>query len=246
MNLIKKFIRLFPGGIRLTDAISYRRRSRRLERIGNIEDRFTYIYEANRWKNEESRSGVGSTIANTRNLRKELPHLIQNYGFETLLDAPCGDFNWFRLVERPAGLKYIGGEIVKALVDRLQESYGDKQTSFVHLDVTKDPLPKASIWMCRDCLFHLSSDDIFAATRNFLASDIPYLLTSTHQGCTENIEIPTGHFRLLNLELPPYSFPKPLLYIDDSGDGFPPKHLGLWPREALLGWSQDSETGTGK
>ena len=87
MNLIKKFIRLFPGVIRLTDAISYRRCNRRLERIGNIEDRFTYIYEANLWKNEESRSGIGSTIANTRNLRKELPRLIQNYGIETLLDA---------------------------------------------------------------------------------------------------------------------------------------------------------------
>jgi len=243
MNLIKKIIRLLPGGKSLTDAISYRRRSRRLERIGNVEDRFTHIYEANRWKNEESRSGIGSTIANTRNLRKELPHLIQNYGFETLLDAPCGDFNWFRLVERPAGFKYIGGEIVRELVDRLEQSHGDEQTSFVHLDITRNPLPSAAVWMCRDCLFHLSSDDIFAAIRNFLASEIPYLLTSTHKNCTENIEIPTGHFRLLNLEIPPYNFPEPLLYIEDSGEESQPKHLGLWTREALLSCLQNFESG---
>jgi len=246
MGPIKKLFYLFPAGKRLADAVSYWRRSRRLERIGNAEDRFTYIYEANRWKNGESRSGIGSTVSNTQNLREELPGLIQNYGFESLLDAPCGDFNWFRHLERPEGLTYIGGEIVKALVDRLQEDYGDARTSFIHLDLTKDPLPKTSLWMCRDCLFHLSSEDIFAAMRNFIASDIPYILTTTHRHCTENIDIPTGHFRLLNLELPPYSFPKPLLYIEDSGEGFPPKHLGLWTREALLGWPQASETGISK
>ena len=243
MNFIKKFIRLLPGGKRLTDAISYRRRSRKLERIGNLEDRFTHIYEANRWKNEESRSGIGSTTENTRNLRQELPQLIENFDFETLLDAPCGDFNWFRLIERPTGLKYIGGEIVKELVDRLEKTYGDMQTSFVHLDITRDPLPKASVWMCRDCLFHLCSDDIFAAIRNFLASEIPYLLTSTHNNCTENIEIPTGHFRLLNLEIPPYNFPEPLLYIEDSGEESEQKRLGLWTRESLQNCLPNFETG---
>ena len=155
MGPIKKLFYLYPAGKRLADAVSYWRRSRRLARIGNAEDRFTYIYEANRWKNGESRSGIGSTVENTQNLREELPGLIQNYGFESLLDAPCGDFNWFRHLERPEGLTYIGGEIVKALVDRLQEDYGDARTSFIHLDLTKDPLPKTSLWMCRDCLFHL-------------------------------------------------------------------------------------------
>jgi len=243
MNFIKKFIRLFPGGISLTNAISYRRRSRLFEQIGNVEDRFTHIYETNKWKNDESRSGIGSTAENTRNLRQELPQLIQNYVFETLLDAPCGDFNWFRIVERPAGLKYIGGEIVKGLVDNLEQTYGDTQTSFVHLDITRDPLPAADVWMCRDCLFHLSSDDIFAAMRNFLTSEIPYLLTSTHNNCTENIEIPTGHFRLLNLEIPPYNFPEPLLYIEDRGEESEPKNLGLWTRESLQNCLQDFEAG---
>jgi len=243
MNFIKKFIRLFPGGKSLTNAISYRRRSRLFEQIGNVEDRFTHIYETNKWKNEESRSGIGSTAENTRNLRQELPQLIQIYGFETLLDAPCGDFNWFRIVERPAGLKYIGGEIVKGLVDNLEQTYGDTQTSFVHLDITRDPLPTADLWMCRDCLFHLSSDDIFAAMRNYLTSEIPYLLTSTHNNCTENIEIPTGHFRLLNLEIPPYNFPEPLLYVEDSGEESEPKNLGLWTRESLQYCLQDFETG---
>jgi hypothetical protein len=70
-------------------------------------------------------------------------------------------------------------------------------------------LPRADLWLCRDCFFHFSEHDIFLALDKYLKSDIAYILTSTHY-CDVNSDTPTGEFRLLNLQLPPFSLGKPI------------------------------------
>jgi hypothetical protein len=95
-------------------------------------------------------------------------------------------------------------------------------------------LPQADLWLCRDCLFHLSYKDIAIAIQNFLTSDIRYILTSNHQNCTKNKDITTGSFRLLNLELPPFNLGKPIMVIDDWIEGFPERQLCLWERNTLI------------
>ncbi|MCZ6717316.1 MAG: class I SAM-dependent methyltransferase, partial [Gammaproteobacteria bacterium] len=112
---------------------------------------------------------------------------------------------------RDRDTQYIGVDIVAPLIAASQEKFGNENTRFVHLDIISQKLPDADLWLCRDCLFHLSYDDIFSVIGNFLNSDIRYLLTSTHPECDRNIDIPTGHFRLLNMELPPFSFCRPTL-----------------------------------
>ena len=236
MSILKSLISLFPGGKKLAERHSYRRRTRLLESVGNTEARFTAIYKQNEWKNEESRSGEGSTLEYTRNIRQEIPRLIERYGFKTILDAPCGDYHWFEHVQRDQDTQYIGGDIVKPLIAANQEKFGNENTHFVQLDIISQKLPDADLWLCRDCLFHLSYDDIFSVIDNFLNSNIRYLLTSTHPDCDRNIDIPTGHFRLLNLALPPFSFCKPILRIDDWIEGTPARHLALWEKKDLVGF----------
>lgn len=233
MKAIKVLCGLFPGGKEFYRRRKLRRRRRRLERLGNAEERFTHFYESNKWGDPESRSGAGSTETYTHNLRKELPGLLEKFEIARMLDAPCGDYNWFHLVERPEGVHYTGGDIVQSMIAANQERYGNESTAFVHLDIVKGPLPTVDLWMCRDCLFHLSNDEALTAIRLFLKSDIRYLLTTTHPECEENSDIPTGAFRLMNLRLPPYSFGEPLLCIDDWIEGFPVRHLALWEREVV-------------
>ncbi len=62
MSILKSFVSLFPGGENLARRFSYYRRGRKLARIGDTEDRFTYIYEHNKWQNPESVSGAGSSL----------------------------------------------------------------------------------------------------------------------------------------------------------------------------------------
>ena len=233
MSILRSFVSLFPGGENLARRLSYYRRGRKLARIGDTEDRFTFIYEHNKWKNPESVSGAGSSLGFTENIRREIPRVLEDFGVTRMLDAPCGDYNWFQEITRDK-VSYIGGDIVKAIVGSNTESYGDESTSFMHLDITKDTLPDVDLWMCRDCLIHLSFDLIDAALANFERSNIRYLLASTCPEITENYDIPTGHVRLLNLMLPPFDFPEPLRLIDDTEDDFERRALGLWDRTQLL------------
>jgi len=130
-------------------------------------------------------------------------------------------------------VRYIGGDIVPGLVSTNQLRFGDGHTRFEVIDITTDRLPEADFWLCRDCLFHFSDADIFSTLRNFVRSEIRYLLTTTHPLCTENTDIPTGSFRLLNLELPPFGFPEPAERIDDWIEGHPVRQLALWDRASI-------------
>ena len=168
----------------------------------------------------------------TASIRSQLPTLFSQFQIKTLLDAPCGDFKWFQLVER-AGIGYVGGDIVPALIESNSARYGDDDTRFQELDICTDLLPLADLWMCRVCLFHFSYVDIERALASFRRSKIAYLLTSTHTACRVNRDIPTEAFRQLNLELPPFNLPPPIASIDDWIEGFPQRRLALWSRDML-------------
>jgi hypothetical protein len=185
--------------------------SRREKILGleKSEDRFTKIYSSNHWNSSESRSGEGSTLENTQNLRAELPRILDRYEIKKMLDAPCGDFNWMQHVTKNTFIKYIGGDIVKPLIKFNQSEYGDKDTTFIHLDLTKNTLPKVDLLFCRDCLFHLSYKDISLVLNNFLGSSIPYLMTTSSAAPNgsriENSDIATSDWRLIDFFTEPFS-----------------------------------------
>jgi hypothetical protein len=209
-------------------------RLRRLRsRFETTEQTFTRIRQRNSWGSRESASGSGSTLEYTENIRREIPVLVARLGVKRMLDAPCGDYNWFRFVDRGDTVEYVGGDIVRDIVDRNNAAYADARTSFLQLDITRDRLPQADLWLCRDALFHLSNGLIHEALANFLRSDIEYLLTTSHTECRNNADIPTGYYRELNLQLDPFSLPAPALWIDDWIPGFPVRRLGLWNRSAI-------------
>ena len=173
------------------------------------EDRFTRIYSSNHWNSSESRSGEGSTLENTQNIRAELPKILGRYKINKMLDAPCGDFNWMQHVTKNTSIEYIGGDIVKPLIKYNQSKYGDKDTTFIHLDLTKNTLPKVDLLFCRDCLFHLCYKDILLVLNNFLGSSIPYLMTTSSAAPNgpriENSDIETSDWRLIDFFTEPFS-----------------------------------------
>lgn len=236
---VRTLLERLPGGRALVAWVRRERFARRWGGRRSAREIFSHFYETNRWQDGESVSGPGSTLEYTRSIRAALPALFEQYGIRSILDAPCGDYNWFRHVPRP-GIRYVGADIVGPMIQRNQERYGDATTSFIELDITRDPLPPADLWLCRDVLFHLSNADIFKALKNLERSDVRYVLTSTHPACRSNGDIATGSFRLLNLRLPPFSFDAPLIAIDDWIEGYPERQLCLWTREAIVASLRES------
>jgi hypothetical protein len=57
---------------------------------------FIDIYHQNIFGGIESRSGNGSTLVQTAVIRDEIPLLFKELNIKSVLDAPCGDFNWMK------------------------------------------------------------------------------------------------------------------------------------------------------
>ena len=197
---------------------------------------FTEIYHRNQWGSPESVSASGSEMTRTRHLRTELPHLLREFNIRSVLDIPCGDFNWMKEVVANTSVTYVGGDIVKPLIQQLSDTHSSHNVKFIHLDITKSQLPQADLMICRDCLIHLSYADTRAMLTNFLSSGIPYLLTTTHvnAGTFQNHDIATGDFRLIDLYSAPYNFPRdPLAVIDDWVPPDPERTICLWTRDQV-------------
>ena len=208
----------------------------RIASLRTPESRFTWIYQKNYWQSGESVSGDGSTLEYTANLRKQLPALFEKFAIKSVLDAPCGDFNWMRELLRTVDIEYTGGDIVRPLIQSLNAQHGAPRSNFIHLDLVAGRLPKADLMICRDCLFHLSFADTRAALENYLRSGTPYLLTTTHKNLSgwANQDIKTGFYRQIDLFAAPYNFPStPLARIDDWVTPFPEREMCLWSRDQV-------------
>ena len=186
---------------------------------------FTDIYKKNTWASNETRSGGGSEIERTREIRMILPRIIEEYGSKRMLDAGCGDLHWFPFANCwRAGLKeYEGYDIVPDLV-KVQKR--DPRIRLSQANIVTDPFHAFDLILCRTVLFHLSLVNIALTLENFRRSGSSLLLMTTHPHTQINREIEDGNWRRTNFMIEPFDLPQPIdMWPDGPGsDGF----IGLW------------------
>lgn len=212
---IHKRIRISTPVFRYILSFAY---DKELYKLKNEEHIFAKIYDSDFWGSPESKSGAGSTMKATQAIREHLPALFCEYSIKSIIDVPCGDYNWMRNVDKSSIYCYIGGDIVPQAVARNNELYADEKISFRTIDITKDDLPKVDLIFCRDCLEHLSQKSVIRALNNFKRSGSTFLLTSNHPKTWRNHDIYDGDYRALNLHKTPFSYPKPLKVIVETKD----------------------------
>lgn len=233
-NALKTIIKSYTPPSMLTLVRNIRYRNKPIKWV------FTKLYyEPHRHR--ELVSGLGSDLKQTVVIASEIPKLIKEIGAKSLLDAPCGDFSWMRNVD--LGLdKYTGVDIVSEQIERNERKYTNKIRKFICLDITTDELPRADLILCRDLFVHFSFRDILAALANFQRTKSEYLLTTSFTQTTKNIDIITGGWRPINLQLPPFNFPRPLRLINEhctENEGkYTDKSLALWRLDDLYDYAQ--------
>ena len=204
----------------------------------DLSEKFTDIYNNNTFGGKESRSGEGSNLVQTSVVQHELPKLLEELGVKVFLDAPCGDLYWIK--ETPLNVeKYIGVDIVEALVEKNKNQFQDDHSREFHcLNLVEDILPRADVIFCRDCLVHLHYEDIKKVISNFKKSKSTYLLTTTYTDRNRNTDL-IGVWRPLNLQAAPFNFPCPIKLINErcteGNNQFTDKCLGLWLLEDIPG-----------
>jgi SAM-dependent methyltransferase len=200
-------------------------KSRKMRRI------FEAIHETKSWGDGESSSGSGSTRERAASFLPDLIALVRALGVKTLLDAPCGDFNWTAPLAEAVD-RYIGIDIVPAIVRSNQQRWSSPERQFLCRDMVRQRLPAADLVLARDVLVHFSHNDIFQALSNLRRTGASYLITTTFLGDRRNEDIRTGDWRALNLQRPPFQLPAPLALIDEHchhTDGiYSDKRLALW------------------
>lgn len=98
-------------------------------------------------------------------------------------DLGCGDFNVGKELV-PFSKKYIGVDIVPALIERNKELFQFENLNFQCLDVAKHELPSGDCALVRQVLQHLSNDEVKLILEKL--SNYQYVIITEH--------IPLGDF----------------------------------------------------
>jgi hypothetical protein len=216
----------------------YKRHLQRLKGK-NTAEVFEFIFQKKMWGNGESISGNGSSLLQTATIRVEIPRLMELFEFKSLLDVPCGDFNWMKNVDL-SEIQYFGADIVADLITENQCQYVSENRTFLVANLATDALPLTDVVLVRDCFVHFSNDLIFQSLQNLKRQGFSYLLTTSFTKKIANHDIISGDWRPINLEIKPFNLKKIAVINENCTEGgidFNDKSLILIDLSALTPFS---------
>ncbi len=190
---------------------------------------FEHIYTTNCWGSFETRSGTGSEISHTREIRMLVPAILKALRVRTLLDAGCGECNWIKEAKDLDLDLYIGADVVQSMVEINRQRLGDDMHRFLYLDIVSEELPKVDAILCRDCLAHMSHADILESLRNFKRSGATYLVATNYPNIKKNtVDVGTGGYYPINLLVAPFNLPQPIMLFAELSAEPDAKRAGKW------------------
>jgi SAM-dependent methyltransferase len=162
---------------------------------------FTLAYKTGQWHHG---SGSGSSPANTREYRTFLTAYMAEHSIGSVLDIGCGDWQFSRLIDW-TGIRYLGVDVVPAVIGHNWARYARPQVRFEHGDALNGyQLPAADLILCKDLLQHWPDAAILelgvrlAGRRALLTYD---LNTDSHT------DTGPGGYRPLDLTAAPFAWP---------------------------------------
>ena len=203
--------------------------------------KFQYIYKSKYWQDIKngSVSGAGSNQISTEKVRKELTGFISQNKISSIIDIPCGDWQWMSMLDL-SNINYIGYDIVEDLIISNINNYKSTNVNFEVKNLIDDKLPKSDLIIVRDMLNHLNNVDINKCITNLNNSDFRYV-GITNYLITDNANNILGdklrlgdRWRPLNLSLPPFYLNYPSLNLNDTcnlTENDKLKYLSIWSKE---------------
>lgn len=217
----------------------------------NYKNIFTDIYDNNGFGSLESKSGPGSTLDETQKLRESIKKIIKDKNIKSVVDIPCGDFNWMKEIVFNFE-NYIGGDIVKKAIDLNNEKYSNSRIKFIEFDILNDEIPTGDLLIVRDVIGHFPIEDGVKILKNILNSKCKYILSTTwakkigndwfpcekNDVHRENEGVDYGRFYPVNLMSNPFNLPNAEIYLEeyvmvDNFENGNRKTLALWDLDKI-------------
>lgn len=164
------------------------------------------------FSHNETPNGPGSQLANTANVVEWLPKMLREYNIGTMLDAPCGDWNWMQHVDL-GGVVYNGWDNEKHFIDANRKAFPQHNFWKANLLTTRT-FPGVDLMLVRDFMIHLPNGYISLLLDKIKHSGSRYLLATNHYGAHNDhaCDLNAGHddrpgyyFRPVNLEVDPFN-----------------------------------------
>jgi hypothetical protein len=201
------------------------RRHKKLFGDADYKTAFQIVHDQNLWENPESKSGGGSTVEFTKFIREDFSKWLHDNGVTSMVDLPCGDFNWMRLVDFPAGMTYHGIDIVPDLIAANSQQYQNDHVQFSVGDIIAGPVPAANAYFCRDVFIHFPNDAVEKSIANVRVAGAKWLIATTFPDVKSKVDTVFPNSRKQNMAL---FLGEPDAMLEDFGDGMTDKFMGVW------------------
>jgi len=120
------------------------------------------------------------------------------------VDLGCGDWQFSNKINWN-DVDYLGLDCVEHIVSRNQQMYGSSNIKFVLNDCAVEPLPKADLLICKDCLQHLDIKTVKKIVGQFKNFKYCLITNDIHDKKITNKDIKNGEYRCLDLTRKPFS-----------------------------------------
>ncbi len=189
----------------------------------------------------ESWCGEGSYVENTEEVRQFLQSTLDKYDTKSMIDIGCGDMNWMRLTDL-SGVDYTGYDLDERFIENNRVLF--PHLTFEHADVRGYKWPQVDLIFCRDLLIHLKHQDILKLLAAFKESGSRYLITTTYDDETTNVDFTPRQksfrytrvqraSRKLNLPLDPFLLGEPIEFIrENNTEACQGRVVGIWDLQA--------------
>jgi SAM-dependent methyltransferase len=163
---------------------------------------FDFIYASNAW---HIGSGFGSLPQATETYRPFLQDFLARHAIRSVVDAGCGDWQSSRLIDW-SGIDYLGIDVSSIVLKNIV-GHAAPNIRFAEGDIRTLEQPGADLLIMKDVLQHWSNADIQALIPKFARYRYCLITNGTSAEVQPNLnqDIPAGHWRPVDLALPPFS-----------------------------------------
>jgi len=161
----------------------------------------------------ETYSGPGSLLENTDLLIENLNLFIKDFDIKSIIDVPCGDFNYMSKVNLD-DIEYLGLDISENAINLCNLKNNNSNINFKVFDATIEKLPYADLILIKDLFLHLSFEHINKILDNVKSSGCKYFATSRYAYGNEINRDKTSSLTARSIEITtePFNFNYPFIF----------------------------------